>query len=530
VVSADSIASRVGVNILQQGGNAIDAAIATAFTLAVTYPTAGNIGGGGFMIIRDSSKRVYALDYRETAPAKATKNMYLDSTGKVIKDASIRGYLAAGVPGTVCGMWEAHKKFGTLKWAEILKPAIRLAANGFALDEYKARIFNAFKQEFQQFPATAQIFVNPDGPFTKGYLFKQTDLARTLKRIARLGVKGFYSGPLAEKIAKDMQSHGGLISLKDLKSYRCKWRTPIQIDYRHYAIYTMPPPSSGGVVLAEILNTLEGFHLHRLGHNSSNMIRLWVETERYAYADRAFWLGDADFVTMPLNVLLSKEYGRKLRCKLHYFNAGVSDSIHPSLPNFKEKDQTTHFSIVDQWGNAVSNTFTLNGSFGSMVVVPGTGVLLNNEMDDFSIKPGQPNSYGLLGGYANAIQPGKRMLSSMTPAVVTHHDSLFMVLGSPGGAKIITTVAQVISNIIDYRMNIRQAIEAPRFHFQWKPDSLVLEYNRFNSDTIHNLLNAGYAILYDKYMGYVQGILIENRSSSITGWSDPRSNGRAIGY
>jgi len=528
VVTADPIATEVGLEVLRQGGNAVDAAVAVGFALAVTYPEAGNIGGGGFMLIR-TGQEISALDYRETAPAAATPDMYLDENGRVVTNASTFGYRSCGVPGTVRGLWKAHKKYGRLSWKKLLQPAIRLAQEGFLLDAYRARLFNAFKDSLAKFPATKKIFVKKNGDnFQPGERFIQRDLAQTLERIARYGADEFYTGKTAHLIVTDIKKNGGLFTLEDLKDYRAKWRTPIHFTYRGYDVYSMPPPSSGGILLAEILNTLENFDLTRLGINSAALIRLWVETERQAYADRAYYLGDPDFVKMPVNLLISKKYAQQIRAHLHLLYPAKSDSIRPGLTFVQEKEQTTHFSIVDPWGNAVSNTYTLNGNFGSFAVVEGTGFFLNNEMDDFSIKPGHPNIYGLVGGTANEIAPGKRMLSSMTPTIVLKNKELFMVLGAPGGSKIITAVAQVLSNVIDHHMNIRMAIESPRFHHQWKPDTIFVEKNRFNRDTIHILQSAGYRIFEKDQMGFVQGILIEHGMRN--GWSDPRSNGKAKGF
>ena len=479
VVCGEPIACDVALNVLKEGGNAVDASVALAFTLAVTYPNAGNLGGGGFMIYRNSANKVYALDYREKAPLAATEKMYLDSLGKVIERASTLGYLAAGVPGTVAGLWEAHQKFGRLKWGRLIAPAIRLAEKGFIIDEFQAAALQSATEDFNKFPSSKKIFTKNGKPIKKGERLIQKDLAGTLKRIASNGVSGFYSGKTAQLIAQDMRRNGGLITKDDLQRYKPVWRQPVNGTYRGYQIYSMPPPSSGGIVLSEILNTLELFDLSKMELNSSTLIHLWVEIERQAYADRAQWLGDPDFVQNPLVRLTSKEYAGSIKQNLSYLKAGCSDSIKIPQINGHESDQTTHFSIADRWGNAVSNTFTLNGNYGSRAVAEGTGVLLNNEMDDFSVKPGFPNKYGLVGSQANAVAAGKRMLSSMTPSILTKNDSLFMVIGGPGGSKIITSVAQVISNVIDHRMNIRQAIENPRFHHQWKPDVIFLEKDRF---------------------------------------------------
>ena len=530
VVCGEPLACDVALQVLKEGGNAVDASVALAFTLAVTYPNAGNLGGGGFMIYRSRAHKVFALDYREKAPLAATQNMYLDSTGAVIEKASTLGYRAAGVPGTVAGLWEAHQQYGHLKWKRLIKPAIELAKKGFIIDAFQAAALQSATNDFNKFPSSKKIFTHQGAPFKAGERFVQKDLAVTLKRIAERGAKGFYSGETAQRIARDMRRNGGLITEKDLRLYKPVWRKAVKGSYRGYTVYSMPPPSSGGIILTEILNTLELFHISDMEINSSPLIRLWVEIERQAYADRAQWLGDPDFVQNPQKRLTSKQYAKQIKRSISYFKAGCSDSIKIPEINGREAQQTTHFSITDRWGNAVSNTFTLNGNYGSRVVADGTGVLLNNEMDDFSIKPGFPNSYGLVGSQANAVASGKRMLSSMTPTIITKNDTLFMVIGGPGGSKIITGVAQVISNVIDHRMNMRQAIENPRFHHQWKPDIIFMERDRFSKDTRNNLEGSGYKLEYKTYMGYVQGILYHSKTKKYHGWSDPRSDGKAAGY
>ncbi len=526
VVSADSLASRVGVEIIKKGGNAVDAAVAVAFTLAVTYPNAGNIGGGGFMLIRSPKNEVFALDYREKAPLAATRTMYLDADGRVIPNLSLIGYKACGVPGTVFGLWEAHKRFGKLSWPELLTPAIYWAEHGFKINAHQARLLKNHASEMQQFAETARIFLPNGRPLARGERLIQKDLARTLKRIRKYGVKDFYRGQTARLIAEDMQRHGGLITLKDLEDYRPVWRKPVKIDYRGYTVYSMSLPSSGGILLAEILNTLSFFRPWELGHNSAKYIQLLTEIERRAYRDRAHYLGDADFVSVPVKRLISKSYADSIRCGLSLLKAGVSKA--DSFAQIKEGKQTTHFSICDAEGWAVSNTYTLNSNYGSAVVIKGTGILMNDEMDDFSIKPGQPNQFGLVGNEANAIAPGKRMLSSMSPSIVLKDDSLFMVVGSPGGSTIITTVLQTLLNAIDFKMNIRRAVEAPRFHHQWLPDLIEMEQFGFNKDTIDNLKNLGYRIKFVNSLGDVQGIIVKHRT--IYGWGDPRRTGTALGF
>ncbi len=528
VVSEDPLATAVGLQVLKNGGNAIDAAVAVGFALAVTYPTAGNIGGGGFMVIRLANGKVYTLDYRETAPAAAHKDVYLDEEGHVVPDASLLGYKAAGTPGTVAGLEAAFKRFGTKSWKELLAPAIRYAEDGYSLSRHKTASINARLEYFNLFPSSKKIFTKNGQPFEPFDVLVQKDLAATLKRIARRGASDFYRGETARLIVRDMERNQGMITREDLKNYQVKWREPIRFTYRDYDIYSMPLPGSGGIVMAEIFNTLEPFDLAAFNVNSSGLVHLWVESERQAYADRAVFMGDADFVDVPVEKLISKKYAAYIRSRIDFFHARSSDDVAANEAWMKESLETTHFSIVDQWGNAVSNTYTLNSGYGAKAVVEGAGFLLNNEMDDFSIKPGVPNQYGLIGSYANQIDPGKRMLSSMTPTIVTRHDSLFMVVGAPGGSRIITAVAQTISNVIDHGYNIRTAIESPRFHHQWKPDVVFLERPGFTDDTITNLRGRGHKIRFVKSLASVQGILV--KKGLIQGWSDPRRDGRAMGY
>ncbi len=528
VVSEDPLATAIGLQVLKDGGNAVDAAVAVGFAMAVSYPTAGNIGGGGFMVIRLADGKVYTLDYRETAPAAAHKDVYLDAGGNVIKDASLLGYKAAGTPGTVAGLQEAFKRFGSRPWRDLLAPAVKLAREGFKLSRHKTASINARREYFNLFPSSRKIFTRDGQPFEPFDLLVQKDLAATLERIAKEGADDFYRGTTARLIAEDMKRNGGMITLKDLKNYKAKWREPLHFNYRDYDIYSMPLPGSGGIVMAEIFNTLEPFKLGAFKVNSSDLMHLWVESERQAYADRAVFMGDADFVDVPVKKLISKKYAAYIRGQIDLFHARNSDEVAANEAWMKESLETTHFSIVDQWGNAVSNTYTLNSGYGAKAVVEGAGFLLNNEMDDFSIKPGVPNQYGLVGSYANQIDPGKRMLSSMTPTIVTRHDTLFMVVGAPGGSRIITAVAQTISNVIDHGYNIRTAIESPRFHHQWKPDVVFLEEPGFTDDTITRLRGKGHEIRFVKSLASVQGILIQN--GLIEGWSDPRRDGKAMGY
>ena len=530
VSSSDKYATQVGIDILRKGGNAIDAAIAVGFTLAVTYPRAGNIGGGGFMMIRAPEDKIYALDYREKAPKSASKDMFLNENDEIIENASLTGYLASGVPGTVCGFYEAHKRFGTLSWSELLEPAIKLAENGFIIDKNTAHSLENIYDVFLKFPAALKIFTKNGKKYNVGDKLIQSDLANTLKVIRDKGWSGFYTGETAILIAKDMKKNNGLISVEDLINYKCVWRDPIGFNYRNYTIYSMPPPSSGGIILAEILNTLEYYNVSDLGVNNSELIHVWAEIEKQAYADRAEYLGDSDFIGIPQEKLLSKKYAYTLFQNVNPFRSTSSSEIGNLKIQINESAETTHFSIVDKLGYAVSNTYTLNGSYGSGVVIEGTGILMNNEMDDFSIKSGNANLYGLIGSEANEIVSGKRMLSSMTPTIVTQNDSIFMILGSPGGATIITSVAQVISNVIDHNMNIRKAIESPRFHHQWLPDEIKYEKNGFSLDILNNLKNKGHKLNPVENIGDIQAIIWSSKYNEWQGWSDPRRNGQTKGY
>ena len=530
VSSSDKYATQVGIDILRKGGNAIDDAIAVGFTLAVTYPRAGNIGGGGFMMIRIPEDKIYALDYREKAPQSASKDMFLNENDEIIENASLMGYLASGVPGTVSGFYEAHKRFGILSWSELLEPAINLATNGFIIDRNTVSSLENKYEIFLKISTSSKIFTKNGTKYNVGDKLIQSDLAYTLKIISDKGWSGFYTGEIATLIAKDMKKNDGLISFEDLKNYKCVWRDPIGFNYRNYTIYSMPPPSSGGIILAEILNTLEYYDVSDLGVNNSELIHVWAEIEKQAYADRAEYLGDSDFIGIPQEKLLSKKYAYTLFQNVNPFRATSSSEIGNLKIQINESAETTHFSIVDKLGYAVSNTYTLNGSYGSGVVIEGTGILMNNEMDDFSIKSGNANLYGLIGSEANEIVPGKRMLSSMTPTIVTKNDSIFMILGSPGGATIITSVAQVLSNVIDHNMNIRRAIESPRFHHQWLPDEIKYEKNGFSLDILNNLKNKGHELNPVENIGDIQAIIWSTKYNEWQGWSDPRRNGQTKGY
>jgi gamma-glutamyltranspeptidase/glutathione hydrolase len=527
VVTADKYATAVGVQILEKGGNAIDAAVAIGFVLAVSYPQAGNIGGGGFMIIRNAEGDVYALDYREKAPRFAHQDMYLDENNLVIEGASTSGYLSSGVPGTVSGLYHAHEKLGSMNWVDLLQPAIDLALEGIIVDRFLGESLEENLDDFLPYPSTMDVFTNSGRALQEGERLIQKDIARTLQLIQNEGPAGFYEGETADKIVSAMIKNNGLITAEDLESYDAVWREPINFNYRGYDIYSMSLPSSGGILIAEILNTLENVNLSALGHNSSSTMHLWIETEKQAYADRAKYLGDVDFIQAPIDMLTAKKYGHTIFQSLNPFYARSSQVIKPGRIEHLE---TTHYSVVDGQGNTVSNTYTLNGYYGSGVIIEGTGILMNNEMDDFVIKPGYPNLYGLVGGEANAIEPEKRMLSSMTPTIVVKDNKTIMIAGSPGGSVIITSVAQVLSNVIDFKMNIREAVEAPRFHHQWLPNIVKYEKNGFSLDVLLNLKKKGHQLEEVNDLGNVQAILWDEENSEWTGWSDPRRNGVSKGY
>jgi gamma-glutamyltranspeptidase/glutathione hydrolase len=530
VVSEDAYATRMGLEVLRNGGNAVDAAVTVGFTLAVTYPRAGNIGGGGFMLIYLSgTKKAVAIDYREKAPERVRREMYLNEKGVADVEKSRSGILSVGVPGTIAGFALALRKYGTIPLKRALRPAIELAENGFLVNEEFMRSLSRAKEGMNAYPESMDIFFKPDGKaYRKGEIFREKDLAMSLREIADLGQAAFYEGPIAKKIASYMKEKGGLITEKDLKSYKPVVRAPVRGTYRGYEIYSMPPPSSGGVLLVEMLNMLELFPLGTYGHNSARSIHLLAECMKLAYADRSVYLGDPDFVDVPAKRLTSKEYARKLVAGIVPERATPSKQISPgaSLPH--EGGNTTHFSVIDKWGNAVSNTYTLNFSYGSKITVPGTGILLNNEMDDFSITPGVPNAYGLTGGEHNEIGPGKRMLSSMTPTIVLKDGKPFLITGSPGGSLIITTVLQILTNVIDFGMNISEATNATRVHQQWLPDELRIERG-LSDDTVKLLSAMGYKIVVGDTMGSAQSIMKKGKFTF--GASDPRKpGGLAEGY
>lgn len=536
VVSASQKASEVGIEILKKGGNAIDAAVATGFALAVTYPFAGNIGGGGFMVIHFANGKNTAIDFREKAPLTAHRDMYLDKDGKYIPALSQEGATSVAVPGSVAGLIYALKKYGTKSLAEVIQPAINLARNGWKLDYKTAESLNAFKSEFQKYPSSAKIFVK-EKPFKEGDLFIQKDLANTLELIKQKGNDGFYKGKVADLLIKQIKSLGGYISQKDLDQYNVVEKEPIHGTYRDYEILSMPPSSSGGIALIEMLNILENFEFSKDEWGSSKYIHKLVETMKYAYADRAEYLGDEDFFKVPKSILTSKEYAKTIadKIKSNFGKAIPSNKIENKLPtNLKESNETTHYSIIDKYGNAVSVTTTINSAYGSKIVVDGAGYLLNNEMDDFSAKPGEANQFGLVGNEANSIQPQKRPLSSMTPTIVLKNGQPFMVIGSPGGSRIITTVLQVILNCLEFDMNITDAINAARIHHQWLPDKIYYEQYALSQDVMNNLKEMGYqfedANSRFTILGLAEGILVDQNKKIIYGAADKRGAGSAIGY
>ena len=520
VVSGSPIASRVGLDVLQRGGNAVDAAVAVGFALAVVHPEAGNIGGGGFMIIRSRNGRVQALDYRETAPSRASRDMYRGAG----PSASTIGHLAAGVPGAVAGMVEAHRRMGRLPFSALVDPAIHLAQDGFVVDSFRSRSIAEYSASLARFPASRAAYL-PDGrPPAPGSIWRQPDLASTLTAIRDSGTDGFYRGRVADLIVAEMERGGGLISREDLAGYHPLWREAVEINYRGYTIYSMPPASSGGVTMGELLNIMEGFGpLPPFG--SAALMHREAEAMRRAFTDRNTYLGDPDFVRNPIDRLLSKAYAAKLRQEI-----GERASVTPSFnPAIRSGASTTHYSVVDAEGNAVSCTTTLNDSYGSAVTVTGAGFLLNDEMDDFATSPGQPNMYGLVQGEANAIAPGKRMLSAMTPSIVLDpRKQLYLVVGTPGGPKIITMVYHVISNVIDHHMSLPDAVAAPRLHHQALPDSIQVEADGFLPATLDSLRARGHRILVGELWGDVEAII--RTPQGWQGVSDSRRGGGGAGY
>ncbi len=531
VASAHQLASEVGAQILKDGGNAVDAAVAVALALAVVYPEAGNLGGGGFMLIRMADSRTVAIDYRESAPAAATRDMYVDANGALISNASLVGYKASGIPGTVAGLSLALDKYGSMKWADVVKPAQKLAADGFIVSGRLARGLRNDKN-LASFPESKRIFQRDGDYYKEGERIRQPELAATLKRLEEKGPREFYEGETAQILAADMKANGGLITLEDLKRYKPAMRTPIKGTYRGYDIITMPPPSSGGIALLQMLNMLESYDLSRMGFGSTEYSHLLIETMRRAFADRAEFPGDPDFVKVPVSGLTSKQYAKTVAATIDLKTATPSEKIKAGNPTTYESTQTTHFSVVDAKGNAVSNTYTLNMTFGSGVTIGKAGFLMNNEMDDFTSKPGTPNGFGLIQGEANSIAPGKRPLSSMTPTIVLKDGKLFMVVGSPGGPTIINSVLQVILNVIDHKMNIKQAVEAPRLHHQWMPDICNYERMGFTKEVVEALERMGHKLQRRSgSQGDVESIAIDPVTGNRLGASDPRSpDSKAVGH
>jgi len=536
VASINEVASRVGVDIMKRGGNAIDAAIAVAFALEVTHPAAGNLGGGGFMMIRLKNGKSTAIDYREMAPAAATRNVYLDKNGNVIEGegGSIEGYRASGVPGSVRGMELALKKYGShrLSWAQLIEPARALAANGITVTYNLARGLRGAKEYLSKYPETKRIYLKNGQLYNEGELFRQPELAATFARLQSGGPNEFYEGQTARLIVEDMKRNNGLITMADMRGYVAKEREPLRGTYRGHQVISMPPPSSGGAVLIEMLNILEGYDLKKMDWASSDRYHLMTEAMRRAFADRAEYMGDTDFVKVPIAGLIDKKYATQLRSTIDSDHASSSLQVKAGKPMGYESEETTHFTVVDAEGNAVANTYTLNNSYGSAVVAKGTGLLMNDEMDDFAAKPGTPNLYGLIQGERNAVAPRKRPLSAMTPTFVLRQDGdLWFTVGSPGGPTIINTVLNVITNVVDYGMNMQEAIDAPRIHHQWLPDELVFEPYGLSGDTQNALLRRGHKLAKPRTLGDCEGIMIEEKTGMRLGSVDPRrSDGLAVGY
>lgn len=532
VSSQEAIATRVGLDILEAGGNAVDAAVAVGFALAVTLPRAGNIGGGGFMLVHHAkSGETVAIDYREMAPAAAHPDMFLDAKGEVDKQRARYSHKSAGVPGTVAGLTLALRKYGTMKLAQVMAPAIGLARDGFAVDEgFRGSFTEQRVGGLRRWPESRRVFFKPDGSlYAIGETFRQPDLARSLTAIAKRGAAAFYEGEIGARIAAEMKAFGGLITRADLQAYRAIIRKPVRGTYRGHEIVSMPPPSSGGVHLIQMLNILEGYDLGAWGAGSAVTIYHMAEAMKLAYADRSKYLGDPDFWRVPAKGLTSKAYAAALRARIDPDRARPADEIGPGGPVAYESRETTHYSVADRHGNAVSNTYTLNFAFGSRIVARGTGIVLNNEMDDFSAKPGVPNAFGLIGGEANAVEAGKRPLSSMTPTLVFKDDQPVLITGSPGGSRIITTVLQVISNVIDHAMDIARATAAPRMHHQWRPDRLHLEPG-IDEDVIAELKRKGFHVRESRKIGSTQSIR-RLPDGTLAGASDPRRVGAlTLGY
>ncbi len=532
VVSVDSIASGIGIEIMKKGGNAVDASVAVGMALAVTFPPAGNIGGGGFMVIHDSrTGKSTTIDFREKAPTAADKNLFYDKEGNYMKDASSVGFLAAGIPGTVRGFELVHKKYGKLPWAETVKPAVKLAKEGFPLSNDLAKWLNDYREEFKPFPASVKVFFKQDTSerMIEGDIFIQKDLAWTLEQIEKSGPDAFYTGEVADRIVNDMKKNGGIFTAEDMKNYTAVERKPVKGTYLDYEIITMPPPSSGGITLVQMLNILENIPLNKCTFNSADYIHYVAEVMKLGYYNRAKYLGDTDFYDVPVEKLVSKEFAAEERKKISLGKVLKSEEIGKDILSYPESDATTHYSVIDKNGLAVSTTYTINGWFGCYQIAEGTGILMNNEMDDFNTKPGITDTKGSIGTEPNLIAPNKRMLSSMTPAIFLKNNKLYIVTGSPGGRTIINVVLEILLNSVEYGKQIDKSVAGARFHHQWMPDILQLEKSGFTEETIKKLQDMGYTVKF-RALGDAHSILVDPESGEFYGAADYRRNGKAAAY